>query len=83
MNALNGVESDSYIQQTIIQEESQKLIKILPKNLILKIQNFQSKVEIYKKNEKRNSIDITVFGYENNEKHRIYVSKKMLLRKTC
>ena len=40
MNALNGVESDSYIQQTIIQEESQKLIKILPKNLILKIQNF-------------------------------------------
>ena len=33
MNALNGVWSDTEIMQTIIQEESQKLIKILERDL--------------------------------------------------
>ena len=34
---LNGAWSDTYILQTIIQEELQKLIKILQRDLILKI----------------------------------------------
>ena len=33
--------------------------------------------------EKKNSIGISVFGYENKKKIPIYVSKKMLWRKTC
>ena len=33
--------------------------------------------------EKKNCIGISVFGYENMEKHPIYLSKKMLLGKTC
>ena len=45
-------------------------------NLDLKASNFQSKIEICKKIEKKNSIGITVFGYKNKEKQRIYVSKK-------
>ena len=43
-------------------------------------QNFQSKLEIYTKLKKRTPS--SVFGYENKEKHPIYVLKKMLWRKT-
>ena len=31
----------------------------------------------------RNCIGISLFGYDNKEKHPIYVSKRMLLRKIC
>ena len=44
---------------------------------------FSVKVRDIHKIEKRNSINISVFGYENKEKHPIYVSKKTLWRKTC
>ena len=33
--------------------------------------------------EKKNSIDISVFGYENKGKYPIYVLKKMLRRQSC
>ena len=36
MNALNGVSSDTYILEIKIEQELQKLIKILQKGLILK-----------------------------------------------
>ena len=35
------------------------------------------------KAEKKNAIGVSGFCYENKEKHSIYVSKKMLRRKTC
>ena len=47
----------------------------MPKTLILKANNFQSKLETFAKSEKK-SIGISVFGYKNEEKHPIYVSKK-------
>ena len=52
MNALNGVWSGTYIMQIIIQQEFQKLTKILLKNLTLKTQNFQSKLETFTKQKK-------------------------------
>ena len=60
MNALNGVQSDTYIQRTIIQ-------KYFAKKLDYK--------DIYKI-EKKNSIGISPFGYKNRENHPNYVSKK-------
>ena len=59
--------------QTIIQEELQKLIKILPKRLILKT---KSPVRVSEKHEieNNNSIGICVFSYEKKKKHPIYVS---------
>ena len=41
------------------------------------------KIRDISKTEKNNSTSISVFGYENKEKHPICVSKKMLWRKTC
>ena len=43
---------------------------------------FSVKIRDIHKIEKKNSIGISIFGYENNEKHQIYVLKKMLWRKT-
>ena len=37
MNALNGVQSDTYILQIVTQQELQKRIKILQKDVILKM----------------------------------------------
>ena len=53
MNALNGDWSDTQILQTIIRKESQKLIKILQRDLILTTENFQSKLETFIKQKKR------------------------------
>ena len=39
---------------------------------------FPVKIRDIHKIEKKNSISISVFGYENKQKHSIYVSKKML-----
>ena len=39
---------------------------------------FSVKIRDIKKIEKKNSIDINVFGYENKENYSVYVSKKML-----
>ena len=52
-----------------------KLTKILLKNLFLKT-NFPVKTRDIYKVVKKNSIGISVFGYDNKEKHPIYVSKK-------
>ena len=47
----------------------------MPKSLILKT-NFPIKIRDINETEKKNSINITVFGHENNEKHSTYVSKR-------
>ena len=49
MNALNGVWSDIYILLIIIQQELEKLTKILQENFILKAKHFQLKSEIFTK----------------------------------
>ena len=53
-----------------------KLTKILQRDLILKTLNFQKKNRDIHKIEKKNSIGISVFGYENKVKYPIYDSKK-------
>ena len=55
------------------QEELQKLIKNLLKSLIFKNMKFPVKIRDILKIEKKNSIGISIFGYENKEKHPIYV----------
>ena len=49
-------------------QELQKLTKIFQNDLILKTQNFQPKLDNTHIIEKKNSIDISVSGYENKEK---------------
>ena len=46
------------------------------RNLDFKDIKFPVKIRYIYKIEKKNSIDVIVFGYENKEKHPIYVSKK-------
>ena len=46
MNAANGVWSDTYILHILIQQELEKMLKILLENLILKTKNVSSKLEI-------------------------------------
>ena len=53
MNILNDVYLDTYILHIIIRQKLEKLAKILKQNLILKIYNFQSKLEIFGKLKKR------------------------------
>ena len=52
MDALNGVWSGTYILQIIIQKKLETLTKYLKKNWISRIQNFQSKLEIFTKLQK-------------------------------
>ena len=60
----------------ITQQEFLKLIKIFLKYLILKTYIFQSQLETFTISKKKNSISISVFGYENKEKYPVYVSKQ-------
>ena len=53
MNALIGVYSDTYILHTIIQEELQKLTKILQKKTNFKDMNFPVKIRNILKVEKK------------------------------
>ena len=69
------------ILQTIIQEESQNLIKILQRDVISKTLTFQPKLEASTKLKKKNSIGISGFGYEHKEKQPIHVSKKNVVKK--
>ena len=59
-----------------------KADKHFAKTLDFKDINFPVKIRDIHKIEPKNSIDISVFGYENKEKQPNYVSKKMLRRKT-
>ena len=52
-----------------------KVTKILQRDLILKTE-FPVKTRDIHKIEKKNSVDISVFGYANKVKYLIYVSKK-------
>ena len=51
-----------------------KAVKILQRDLILKTYNVQR--DIHRNLKKKNSIGISVFGYENKVKYPIYVSNK-------
>ena len=65
-NAVNGVQSARIT----------KADKDFSKSLDFKDIKFPVKVRDINKIEKKNSIGISAFGYENKEKHPIYVSKK-------
>ena len=52
------------------------MTKIFLKRLILKTSNFHPNLDTFRKLKKKNSIDISVFRYENKENHPVYVSKK-------
>ena len=60
-----------------------KTDKDFAKRLDFKDIKFLVKIREIHKLEKNNSIDISVFGYENKEKYPICVSKKIMQRKTC
>ena len=53
-----------------------KADKVFVKKLDFKDIKFQVKIRDIQDISKKNSISIRVFGYENKEKHSIYVSKK-------
>ena len=57
--------------------------RISRNNSIEKWKGFPSNVREIHKVEKKNSIAISVFGYEIKEKHQIYVSRKNVVKKTC
>ena len=65
-NAVNGVQSARIT----------KADKDFSKSLDFKDIKFPVKVRDINKIEKKNSIGISAFGYENKDKHPIYVSKK-------
>ena len=76
MNALNGVKSDYH------PERITKADKDFFKKFDLKDLKFSVKVKhIHKIDKKTNSNSISVFGYENKEKHPIYVSKNVVKKK--
>ena len=65
INVIYGVQSYTYILQTIIQKEFDFEETKLP-----------VKIRYIYKIERKNSIAISVFGYENKEKYPMYLSKK-------
>ena len=70
----------SYILQIIIQQELQKLTKILLK-IFFKDINFPVKIIDTQKIEKKNSITNSVFCYKNKKKYLFYVSKNSCEKK--
>ena len=54
-----------------------KADKVFAKKLDFKDIKFHVKIRDINKIEKKNSISISAFGYENKEKHQTYVSKKI------
>ena len=79
-NALNDVWLDIYILQIIIQQELKKLAKILQENLVLKIENFQSKLKIFTKLKKRIASALVFFVTKTGKKYPIYVSRNTFRR---
>ena len=67
-----------YILQTIIQEELQKVKKILQKKLDFENIRFPVKIRDIYKILKKNSIRVFVFGYENKEKYSIMCQRNAL-----
>ena len=76
MNALNGVWSDTERLQIIIQHKLQETDKDFTKRFDFKSIKLPLKTRDILKTEKKNSIGINVFGYQNKVKYPIYVSKK-------
>ena len=60
-----------------------KVDKYYAKRLDFKDVKFPVKIRDIDKVEKKHSIGISLFHYENEEKYRMYVSKGILRRKTC
>ena len=69
------IESDDKTKYNTFNSNS-KAELIINEKLAFKDIKFQVKFRDIHKIEKNNCIDISVFGYENKEKHPIYVSKK-------
>ena len=61
MNDLNGIWSNIYILLITIQQELEKITKILQENLILKISYFQLILDIFTKLEKRTATGLAFF----------------------
>ena len=75
MNALNGFQRDTQILQ-IIPARITKAGRDFAEMLDFKDISFLVKIREIYKIEKKNTIDIRVFGYENKEKYPSYVSKQ-------
>ena len=58
-------------------------MRIFLQKLDFKDIKFPVKIRDIHEIEKNNSTGISVFGYENKEKHSIYVSKNVVKKKTC
>ena len=80
VNASNGVWSDAFILQIIIEEELERLKKIC-KRTSFKDTKFPVKIRDVHYIEKKSCIFISAFGYENKEKYPICVKK--YFQKTC
>ena len=78
LNNLNGSWSDSYIWQTIIQEELQNLTKNALKKLDFKCINFQLMIRDIHKIEKRNSISISVLVFKTKKNIQFVCQKNVL-----
>ena len=70
-----------------VNHNSRRIKKKADKNFVKKLDfkgiKFPVKVRDIQKIEKKNSIDISAFDYENKEKHPIYVPKIVVKRKKC
>ena len=80
MYALNGVLSDIYIVQIIIQNELEMLIEILQQNVILKDIKFLVKVRDIHKNEKKDCTNISVFLVMKTRRNIQSMSKNAFIR---
>ena len=87
MNALNSVQSNIYILQITIQHLVRYIhpadhntarvrkVDLFQDELHIEDKKFPVRIKDAYKIEKKNSIGISVFGYENKIKHPIYVSQ--------
>ena len=58
-------------------------MRIFLQKLDFKDIKFPVKIRDIHEIEKNNSTSISVFGYENKEKHSVYVSKNVVKKRTC
>ena len=82
---IQNIDDDEYFKWSTVRNlnptdldprRTTKTEKDFAKKLDFKDIKFSVKIRDIHKTERKNSISISVFGYENKEKHPIYVSKK-------
>lgn len=81
MNAWNGVSSDTYILQIMVQQELEKVTMIFQENLSSKTikKNFHQK-QRFSQNWKINVISISAFDYEKETRYSMKVSENTVRR---